>query len=120
MTTTVSVRGIDQLKAFLTSLPANLRKLVVPTVAEYLIGDNSHGLRHLVNYKYVSRTSAYGQPFVSDKQRRYVMAMIGEGKITPGRSNRTGAMSAGWTYGLQGGGYGAKITNSVPGVGYVL
>ena len=107
-----SIRGIEQLKAYFAKLPSNVRKIAVDEVTEYLVGDQQHGLKHYVPYKYVSRKSAYGQTFKSDKQRRYVMAKIRSGEITPGKSNRSGALSAGWAYKKQGGGYGAKIYNS--------
>jgi hypothetical protein len=116
----ISVRGIEELHKYFASLQAELRKMVIPTVTEYLLGDENHGLRHYVPYKYVSRKLAYGQTFVSAKQRRYVMAAIRDGRITPGRSNRTGATAAGWSYKVQGGGYGASITNSTPGARYTM
>lgn len=108
----IRVRGVEQLKDFFASLPAALRKIVVPTVSEYLIGDDTHGLKHLVRYKYVSRKAAYGVTAFSLKQLRFIFAAIRDGRITPGRSNRTGATSAGWKYKLTGGGYGAQIYNS--------
>ena len=67
-------------------------------MAEYFVGDESHGLKHEVAYRYVSRTEAYGQPFVSDRQRRYVMARIHDGTITPGVENRTHQMAAAWDW----------------------
>lgn len=115
----ISVRGIDQLKVFLSKIPVELRKLAVSEATKYLVGNSDHGLKHMVAYKYVSRKSAYGQTFKSDKQRRYVMAMIKSGEITPGRENRTGAISAGWTSTVTGGGYGSKISNNAPGAKWV-
>jgi hypothetical protein len=103
---------VEQLKAFFARIPVQTRKIAVEAVAEYLIGDDTHGLKHYVGYKYVSRKRAYGQTFSSDKQRRYVMAMIREGKITPGRANRSGGLKAGWQYKKQGAGYGATIYNT--------
>jgi len=119
MPISVSVRGIEQLKAFLAKVPVETRKIAVREVSMYIIGNDSHGLRHMVNYKYVSRKAAYGQTFVSDKQRRYVMAKIKSGEITPGRENRTGAIKRGWEYKTQGGGYGATIYNKVKGTEFV-
>jgi len=115
----VSVRGIEKLQAFFKSIPVELRKLAVKTGSEYLVGDDTHGLKHMVPYKYVSRASAYGETFKSDKQRRYVMAKIKSGEITPGVENRTGSVSAGWGYKLQGAGYGSTISNSAPGAQWV-
>lgn len=115
-----SVRGIEQLKAFFKKIPVYTRKAAVEASTKYLIGGSAHGLKHYVNYKYVSRKSAYGQTFSSDKQRRYVMAKIRSGEIAPGTSHRTGALANGWNYKLQGGGYGAKIYNAVPYAKYVM
>ena len=115
-----SVRGVEQLKAFFNKLPAAARKIAVVEIAIHLIGDDQRGLKHYVGYRYVSRKSAYGQTFSSDKQRRYVMAKIREGEITPGSPRRTNALKRGWAYKLQGGGYGASIYNPVPYAGYVM
>lgn len=115
-----SVRGVEKLQAFFKKLPADARKIAAPAVATYLIGNDARGLKHYVGYKYVSRKSAYGQTFSSDKQRRYVMAKIREGEITPGSPRRTNALKRGWAYKLQGGGYGASIYNPVPYAGYVM
>lgn len=116
----VSVRGIDQLKKFFAELTPAARKAAVKGATEYLIGNDSRGLRHYVNYKYVTRKSAYGQTFSSDKQRRYVMAKIREGEITPGKPNRKGTLKAGWNWKPQGGGYGARIYNPVPYAHFVM
>lgn len=115
-----SVRGIEQLKAFFKKIPVYTRKAAVEAATKYLIGDQSHGLKHYVNYRYVSRKSAYGQTFQSDKQRRYVMKKIRSGEIDPGTPHRTGALENGWAYNTQGGGYGAKIYNTVPYAKYVM
>ena len=114
-----SVRGIEELKALFKRVPVEIRRIAVEVASEYLIGDSTHGLKHMVKYKYVSRKAAYGQTFSSDKQRRYVMAMIRSGEITPGRENRTWEMVAGWKYTKQGGGYGATIYNKVKGAKWV-
>lgn len=65
--------------------------------------------RQYAPYRYVSRKSAYGKTFVSAKQRRYVMAMIGEGKITPGTPKRTQALAGGWR--IIGAGVGSIVAN---------
>ena len=116
----VSVRGIEKLQAFFKKIPVETRKIAVDEVTEYLLGDDRHGLRHYVGYKYVSRKSAYGQSFVSDKQRKYVMAKIRSGEITPGRENRSGALKRGWTYKKQGGGFGATIYNKTDHAQWVM
>jgi len=104
------VRGSEEFSAFISGFPRHIRGLVTEAVAEWLIGNSSRGLKHYVNYKYVSRKAAYGRTFVSDKQRRYVMARIREGTITPGTPNRTFRMQRGWS--VKNSGVKSEITNS--------
>jgi hypothetical protein len=94
----VSVRGVDQLKKFFSELTPAARKAAVKGASEYLIGNDQRGLKHYPSYKYVTRKSAYGHTFSSDKQRRYVMAMIREGRIDPGVPHRTGELQGAWGY----------------------
>jgi len=112
----ITSRGIPELQAWLLSLANGVKDEATRSVAEYLVGDSSHGLKHYPPYKYISMQRAYGG-FISDKQRRYVMAMIKEGKIRPGQDNRTGNLSANWEYKAQGGRY--TITNDTPYAKYV-
>lgn len=115
-----SVRGIEQLKKFFKNIPPVARKAAVKAATKYLIGGPAHGLKHYVAYRYVSRKTAYGQTFQSDKQRRYVMAKIRSGEIRPGQPNRTGDLADGWTSSPQGGGFGTKVYNQVPYAKYVM
>lgn len=112
-----SVTGIPELQAYLERLSVQLRETVEGAMAEYFVGDESHGLKHEVAYRYVSRTEAYGQPFVSDRQRRYVMARIHDGTITPGVENRTHQMAAAWDWEQSGGQ--TFIRNEAQGVEFV-
>jgi len=89
-------RGVDKVTAYLKSLPRGVKKVAEKALSTYLIGAKPHGLMHYSPYKYVTRKRAYGQTFVSDKQRRYVMAMIAEGRIDPGVPHRTGKGQRGW------------------------
>lgn len=61
-------------------------------VGEFMRGK----LREYPSYRFVSRRAAYGVPFFSDKQRRWFFAALADGRITPGRPNRTGALGDGW------------------------
>jgi len=89
-------RGVKEVQAFLWSIPRGMKKSVLGAMTKYFIGNQSHGLAHYSQYKYVTRKKAYGQTFVSDKQRRYVMARIREGSIDPGVPHRTGRGQRGW------------------------
>ena len=93
-----NVRNLEAVQAFLKSLPHGGIKRVLEAMVIYFIGDASHGLVHYEPYKYITRKQAYGKTFESDKQRRYVMAKIRSGEITPGKENRTGVTAMGWHY----------------------
>jgi hypothetical protein len=110
-------RGVPELLAWLQTLARGVKGEATRAVAEYLIGDQTHGLAHYVPYKYVTMKQAYGG-FVSDKQRRYVMARIREGSIDPGFPHRTGEMQRGWTYSQHGSNY--TIKNETPYAGFVM
>lgn len=87
--------------------------------ADYLIGNEQRGLKHLAPYKYVSRKSAYGQTFFSDKQRRWFWAQVKDGNIAfPIHYQRTGEIAAGWQ--KSGGGNKFQVVNRVPGVDRVM
>lgn len=87
---------------FITSTEKGARVVAAVAAADHLIGDGRRGLKHYPPYKYISRKRAYGKTFQSDKQRRYVMAMIREGKIDPGAPKRTGRLQRGWVRGGRG------------------
>lgn len=89
-------RNLDQVKAWLKTVPYGGLKAGMRALTEYLIGTQAHGLKHYSPYKYITRKSAYGQTFVSDKQRRYIMARIRKGSIDPGVPHRTGKGQRGW------------------------
>lgn len=113
----ITSRGIPELQAWLKSLAQNVKRIASEAVAEYLVGDESHGLKHYPPYQHITVKQAYGG-FVSDKQRRYVMARINEGSITPGVPHRTGELQRGWEYKAQGSRY--AITNSTQYAQYVV
>lgn len=100
----------------ISDLPRNLRGPATEEAAKYLIGNGSHGLSHYPNYTHISRAAAYGQTFVSDRQRRKVMAMIRSGEILPGYPRRTGNTQRGWI--IVGSGASSKIRNDTAGAFY--
>lgn len=115
----ISKRSLARVKTYLNSIPQKVRGVALDAYAEYLVGNEQHGLKHYPPYKYVSRKTAYGQTFVSDKQRRYVMAMIKEGKITPGVANRTGLQADSWSIKQTNPGR-RTILNTAPGSVYTM
>lgn len=112
------VRGLEEFKGYISSLQRNLRGKATEWISEWLIGNGSRGLKHYPPYKYVTRKSAYGQTFQSDRQRRYVMAKIREGSIDPGYPHRTGRLQRGWV--KTGSGVGTRIVNAEPHAFYVM
>lgn len=107
-----NVRGVEQVQTYLKSLPRGVMRTALKAIAEYIVGDDSHGLKHNEVYKYVSRISAYGVSFFSDAQRRWYWANGGPAMIG---NNRTGASSEAWTYKEVNGGYGYKLQNPTEG-----
>ena len=114
MTIKIEVRGIEQLNAFLRDLPRGAVKIGLPALAEWIVGNGQRGLKRYSPYKHVAYRSAYGG-FKSEKQRRYVMAAIKDGRIDPGVPHRTGRTQRGYEVHITNGGYTAKITNDEPG-----
>lgn len=112
ITVKANVRDLQRIEKMLKNLPKGAKSIVVPAVSEYLIGDESHGLKHEPAYNYVDRTSAYGFPFFTDKQRRYFFWALGEGIINPGRNNRTHEAQDGWK--TRGDLYRQQIYNDAP------
>lgn len=110
------IKNIDKVTAYLQSVPRGAKKEAIIGIAEYLVGDGSHGLSKDDPYKQTTREAVYGRPFESDRQRRKVMAMIRSGEIVIGQRkyNPTQA-SEGYGYKLTNGGYGATITNTEEG-----
>ena len=114
----ISARSIQRVRDWLSSIARGVRGRALEAFTEYIVGNNQHGLKHYPPYKYVSRTRAYGKPFVSDKQRRYVMASINSGDIIPGQSQRTGKQAESWGYTVQG--TRARVYNTAHGSKYTM
>lgn len=110
-----NIRGVEEVKAYLQTVPRGTVRVGTLAIAEYIVGDQSHGLKHYPPYKHVTRKKAYGKSFVSDKQRRFVMAMITEGRIDPGAPHRTGKTQRGWKVVSMNNGYKVKVSNKEPG-----
>ena len=93
----ITSRGIPEAIAYINQVGYMSQQKVAGWVAEYLIGDDTHGLKHYPPYKIVSRLAAYGQTFQSDKQRRWFFWAKANGVINPWSNQRTGAMASAWT-----------------------
>jgi len=91
-----SISGVNEFIEYIKDLPRGVKVVAMRAITEYVIGNQRRGLKHYPRYKHVTRKAAYGKTFVSDKQRRYVMAKIRSGEITPGYPERTGRYQRGW------------------------
>ena len=112
------VRNNEAIQKFIRRVvPYGAVKVALEAIAEYLLGDESHGLRHAPAYKYVTRKKAYGQTFSSDKQRRRFWANGGPAMIG---NHRTGATQEGWKAKPTNNGYGFTLTNSAPGAYWTM
>lgn len=89
------IRGLEQVKRFLESVPHGTIGLAAQEVADYLMGDSRHGLKHYPPYKHVTRKAAYGRTFFSDRQRRWFFWALGSGRLKLPYA-RTGALGEGW------------------------
>lgn len=99
----VTVRGIEKVQEFIATVQRGFKAKAAEAVTQYILGIEkggsfgTHGLTHYPPYHHVTIQQAYGG-FVSDKQRRYVMARIREGTIQPGYPHRTGELQRAWDY----------------------
>jgi len=90
----IKIKNIEKVTAFLRTVELGTKTAAGRAMAEYLIGDVNHGLKHYPSYRHVPYSEIGG--FVSDRQRRYVMARISEGSITPGISASNGYFRDAW------------------------
>jgi hypothetical protein len=91
----IKIKNLEEVRAFLRTIPLGVKNIAGKAAADYLVGNEQHGLKHYPPYKHVSYKEAYGG-FLSDKQRRYVMARIAEGTIDPGYSESNGYHRDAW------------------------
>jgi hypothetical protein len=104
----IKMRGAEELNKFLKALPRGTMKDAIKAMADYMIGDDSHGLKHYPPNKHVTRAQAYPesitidygphkgkvvQGYFSSRQYYFVKMLSLEGKL-PYR--RTGTLRDGW------------------------
>ena len=106
------VRNVAAVQSFLRTVPRGALKVALEAFTEYVLGNDQHGLRHNDPYKYVTRKSAYGVSFFTEKQRRWFWANGGPDMIG---KPRTGNTSAAWKKVPMAGGYQFNITNNTAG-----
>jgi hypothetical protein len=87
----IEVQGLKELIAALEKLPPEAQDAAIDEASKYML----NVLRAYPPQKYVSRQSAYGKTFFSDKQRRFFFAALKDGRIGVPYS-RTQSLSKGW------------------------
>ena len=109
------IRNVEAVQSFLRAIPRGAVKVALEAFTDYVIGDESHGLRHAEPYKFVTRKSAYGFSFFTDKQRRWFFWALKTGKIDPGSGKRTGESTAAWKAVPRNDGYRFTVQNNTAG-----
>lgn len=103
----IEIAGLEELIAKLEALPGEVQDEAIEAVNAYIL----NVLKAYPPYAHVTFKNAYGGWF-SDKQRRYVMARIREGTITPGKANRSQQFAREWD--VLGYGRNSIIVNQTP------
>jgi hypothetical protein len=108
------VRGLEEVQAFLKALPRGSMRSAIKAFSEYILGDDTHGLRHYPP----RRSHGAGNPYrwQSEKQRRAFFATKGFGKGIPSR--RSYELSRGWQQSVDP--YRKTLFNRVPYAKYVM
>lgn len=88
-----SVRGLKELQDYLHSLPRGVRIAAMRAFSEYVVGDESHGLKHEPSQKTHGPDNPY--QWQSEKQRKAFFATDGFGQGIPTVRTHEGVNS--WT-----------------------
>jgi len=110
------IRNVEAVQSFLRAIPKGAVRVALEAFTEYVIGNEEHGLRHADPYKYVSRKSAYGVTFFTNKQRRWFWGAVKRGEIAfPIHYIRTKKSTAAWKAVPRNDGYRFTIQNNTTG-----
>mgnify|MGYP001196755760 CR=1 FL=1 len=109
----IVIDGLEELRGKMERFPDEAKNEGGNMVGTYVW----NVMREYQPYAYVPFKAAYGDWF-SEKQRKYVMAAIREGKIGAGSPHRSGHLREGWK--KLGEGSDQLIYNDVPYAGFVM
>ena len=109
----IVIDGLEELRSKLDRFPPEAQDEAGEMVSDYVL----HIMQEYAPYKYIPYKSAYGG-FFSDKQRKYVMASMREGRMSAGAPNRKQKLRKGWQ--KIGGGADTLVYNDVSYAGYVV
>jgi len=104
------IRGLEEVQAFLKSLPKGTIKVALAAMSTYVLGNQSHGLRY--NPKRISHGKGNPYRWQSDKQRKAFFASNGFGGGIP--SKRSGDLSKGWQQSAESDPYRKTLFNRIP------
>ena len=117
-----AIKGIPELQAFLKEIPRGGIPAAVRAFGEYLLGNDSHGLRHMVPWKYVSRKAAGYK--TSAKQWAFMFAtgiLKSEGgKVTLAHPGERHDTTRGWYGYTSDGGYSYKLRSNKASAFYTM
>lgn len=108
----LKTRGLDQLSDTFKQFPKHVRGVVAEAASDYIIGTPQRGLKKYPPYRHVPRASAFRPPYASERQRKFVMAGIKSGALTPGYPKRTGQFQRSWV--RVGSGVNSRISGELP------
>ena len=109
------VRGVEELQAFLKSVPRGTIRAALDAMTTYIIGNDQRGLKHYPVRVAHDKDNPY--KWQSEKQRRAYFATGGFGKGIPYK--RTGGLKDGWQGHPTNNGYRMSIVNKSPYAEYV-
>ena len=106
-----TTRGVPQLMAWMRRQLGYVSKVASRAFAEYIVGNEQHGLRHAPPYKYITPFRSYSfDPIKAAKQRGWIFTHLDQ----IGKNNRTGQTTGGWTF-KPTGANAYQISNATPG-----
>ena len=114
----VNLTGDKTLFDFIKTIPRGMRVVAMRAIGRHYIESKTSDLRREPPYKYFKFKDVYGGWF-SQRQQGYVMAMIHEGKITPGFSHRSHEIRDGWRMNETDDWRRVSLLNDAPGVNWV-
>ena len=110
---TIDIVGEEVVFDLLAKLPTEVQDAAIEEAYKYLLDV----LRAYPPRRYITRVSAYGTPFFTDRQRKWFFAALNSGEIdVPYR--RTQGLGRAWK--KHGFGQNAMLVNPTPGAEYVM
>lgn len=110
------VRGVEEIQAFLKTVPHGSKKAIIEAFEYWYIGRPDKALRHYEPYKYVKPFRSYSSdPEKAARQRAWIFAHLD----IIGQNNRTGKTADSWKSTPLGKGYNIRIENTSEGAKHI-